>query len=79
MPQVIRAGEVAQFECASKAGAGEIVEWLWDFNHGIPEVALNPRHTFDRPGKYRVTLIVWDAAGRGARSEKTIEVLPAKS
>jgi PKD repeat protein len=79
MAQAIHAGEAAQFECASKAGAGEIVERLWDFNDGIPEVVANPRHTFDRPGKYRVTLIVWDAAGRGARSEKTIEVLPAKS
>jgi hypothetical protein len=79
LPQVIRAGEAAQFECASRAEPGEIVEWLWDFNHGIPEVVLNPRHTFERPGKYRVTLIVWDAAGRGARSEKTIEVLPAIS
>jgi parallel beta-helix repeat protein len=79
MAQAIHAGEAAQFECASKAGVGEIVERLWDFNHGIPEVTANPRHTFDRTGKYRVTLIVWDAAGRGARSEKTIEVLPAKS
>lgn len=79
LPQVIRAGEAAQFECASKAEAGEIVERLWDFNHGIPEVVLNPRHTFERPGRYRVTLIVWDAAGRGARAEKSIEVLPAKS
>lgn len=79
LPQVIRAGEAAQFECASKAGAGEIVERLWDFNHGIPEVVVNPRHTFERPGRYRVTLIVWDATGRGAPSEKTIEVLPAMS
>jgi len=36
------------------------------------------KHTFDQPGKYRVTLIVWDAAGRGARAERTVEVLPAK-
>lgn len=79
LPQVIHAGEAAQFECASKAASGEIVERLWDFNHGIPEVVANPRHTFERPGRYRVTLIVWDAAGRGARVGKTIEVLPAKS
>jgi hypothetical protein len=52
---------------------------LSDFNRDIPEVVANPRHTFERPGKYRVTLIVWDAAGRGARSEKTVAVLPAIS
>jgi hypothetical protein len=77
MPETIRAGTAAQFECASKAGTGEIVERLWDFNDGIAEVTPNPQHRFDRPDKYRVTLIVWDSAGRGARTEKTIEVLPA--
>jgi hypothetical protein len=77
MPMALHAGAAAPFECASKAAAGEIVERLWDFNHGIAEVAADPRHTFDQPGKYRVTLIVWDAAGRGARAEKIVEVLPA--
>ena len=78
MPPVIRAGAAAPFECTSRSGAGEIVERLWDFNHGIAEVAANPQHTFDQPGKYRVTLVVWDAAGRGARAEKIVEVLPAQ-
>src|ERR1017187_5036138 len=55
MPQVIRAGAAAQFECASKPASGEIVERLWDFNHGIAEVTANPQHTFEQPGKYRVT------------------------
>jgi hypothetical protein len=35
-------------------------------------------HTFDRPGRYRVTLIVRDRAERGARAEKPIEVLPVR-
>jgi len=34
---------------------------------------------FDRPGEYRVTLIVWDSAGRGGRAEKMISVLPGKT
>lgn len=79
MPETIRAGTPARFECVSKAGAGEIVERLWDFNDGIAEVAPNPEHRFDRPGKYRVTLVVWDSAGRGARTEQTIEVRPASA
>jgi hypothetical protein len=74
MPPVILAGAAASFECTSRCEAGEIVERLWDFNHGIPQVGINPNHTFDRPGKYRVTLIVWDAGGRGARAEKVVEV-----
>jgi parallel beta-helix repeat protein len=75
IPQVVQAGAAAQFECKSKPASGEIAERLWDFGHGIAEVVANPKHTFEQPGKYRVTLIVWDAAGRGARAEKVIEVM----
>ena len=44
----------------------------------FPEVTAQPQHTFDRPGKYRVTLIVWDKSGRGGRAERLIQVLSAK-
>jgi parallel beta-helix repeat protein len=76
MPDSIRAGEAVQFQ--STGSEAEIAERLWDFGDGIPEVTAQPRHTFARPGKYRVTLVVWDNHGRGGRAEKTIEVLPAK-
>jgi len=76
VPQAIRTGAAAQFTCVSKPGTGDIAERLWDFNHGIPEITASPKHTFEKPGKYRVTLVVWDSAGRGARAEKTIEVMP---
>jgi PKD repeat protein len=79
MPDTIRAGESAQFTCQSKPGNGEIVQRLWDFNHGIAEVTANPHHIYDQPGKYRITLIVWDAAGRGSRIEKTVKVLAANA
>ena len=59
-----------------KPAAGEIVERLWDFSDGIPETTSAPEHIFEWPGSYRVTLIVWDRAGRGGRAEKTIRVLP---
>ena len=75
VPGPIRVGEAVQFQCRSQP-AGGIVERLWDLGDGIPEVAAGPKHTFGRPGKYRVTLIVWDKDGRGGRAEKTIEVLP---
>ena len=78
LPKLIRAGTAAQFECQSKAASGEIAERLWDFGDGISQVTANPSHTFNRPGKYRVTLIVWDAAARGARAEKVVEVVPGK-
>lgn len=75
-PGLLRAGQPAVFACQSRSTGGQIVERLWDFNDGIPEVSDQPHHTFSQPGKYRVTLIVWDAAGRGARAEQSIEVLP---
>lgn len=77
-PTTVRAGEPASFRCASRSAKGEIVERLWDFDHGLPEVTAEPQHTFEKPGTYRVTLIVWDSAGRGARAEKTVEVQPAQ-
>jgi hypothetical protein len=76
-PETIRAGEPVEFQCSSRASS-EIVERLWDFNDGIPEVTAQPKHTFGQPGKYRVTLIAWDKNGRGARAERLIEVLPRK-
>ena len=74
LPESIRAGTAVQFQCRSHASGG-IDERLWDFGDGIPEVTARPRHTFAKPGKYRVTLVVWDKAGRGRRVEKTVEVL----
>jgi len=76
VPGGIRVGHPASFRSASHAAAGQITDRLWDFGEGIPEVAVTAKHTFDRPGAHRVTLIVWDAAGRGSRLEKTVQVLP---
>ena len=76
VPGEIRVGQPASFRSASHAAAGQIANRLWDFGEGIPEVTADAKHTFDRPGAHRVTLIVWDAAGRGSRLEKTVQVLP---
>jgi hypothetical protein len=73
-PEIVLAGEPAQFRCLSRAAAGGIGARLWDFGHGIPEVAAAPVHTFAKAGPYRVTLIVWDQAGRGGRKERVIVV-----
>jgi hypothetical protein len=76
-PDSIRAGDAVRFQCNSRPAA-PIVERLWDFGDGIPEVSIQPLHTFAKPGNYRVTLIVWDDHGRGGRAERTIRVLPGK-
>lgn len=70
MPERIVAGDPAKFACTSTG----VAELLWDFNDGIPETAAEVEHTFAKAGKYRVTLIVWDEGGQGARVERMVEV-----
>ena len=77
-PPELRAGTDARFACTSKTADGEVVERLWDFGDGIPAMEAEPTHTYAQPGTYRVTLIAWDAHGRGARTERTLHVLPAQ-
>ena len=73
---VVRAGQPVRFRCTSQAAGVKIVDRLWDFGQGIPETSAEPTTLFKQPGKYRVTLVVWDSVGRGGRSEQTIEVMP---
>jgi parallel beta-helix repeat protein len=77
-PPELRAGTAARFACTSTTADGEVVERLWDFGDGIPATETEPSHTYAQPGAYRVTLITWDARGRGARAERTLRVLPAE-
>ncbi|MBU4032894.1 MAG: SBBP repeat-containing protein [Candidatus Thermoplasmatota archaeon] len=62
---------------ASRDNKG-IVDYLWGFNDGINNVALggtNPAWTFRVPGKYEVTLTVWDADGYTDSDNITVHVL----
>jgi len=75
---------VAAFDAPAKARVGEPVRFvsvsrgiaavLWDFGDGPPSSAAEATHTYTQPGDYRVTLIAWDATGRGARAEKQIRI-----
>ncbi len=78
-PEIVRAGEAAQFRCDSRAAMGEIAERLWDFGHGIPALTAAPEHTFERPGKYRVTLIVWARPAAADAPNVGSNVLPASA
>ncbi|HEY3319730.1 MAG TPA: PKD domain-containing protein [Planctomycetota bacterium] len=73
-PAKARAGEAIQFASSSRAAEGKIVSVLWDFGDGAPSSDATATHTYAQPGEYRVTLIAWDEAGRGARAEKTVRV-----
>ena len=73
-PARARVGEPIRFTNTSRAAQGRIGALLWDLGDGAPTSAPEATHTYAAPGTYRVTLIVWDDAGRGARAEKQIEV-----
>jgi hypothetical protein len=84
IPERMKVGQPVTFRCTSKAeqspgDAGPqdgVVDRLWDFGHGIPAVAAEAVATFEKPGPQRVTLVVWDAMGRGSRVEKQVNVEP---
>ena len=69
-----RAGRRTTFRSTSSDPDGTIAHMLWDFDDGIPSTAANGEHTYDRPGQYRVALIVWDNEGRGARAERIVKI-----
>jgi PKD repeat protein len=47
----------------------------WDFGDGNSSTELNPRHTFTKAGKYRVTLNISDNEGHEAKHSKEINVM----
>jgi PKD repeat protein len=34
--------------------------WMWDFGDGTTSIAQNPKHKYEKPGTYTVSLKVWD-------------------
>ena len=77
-PNSATAGQTVAFVNTSQPGPDEAVAVLWDFGHGPPSTVANPRHIYDRPGTYRVTLVVWDRSGRGARVEKEMRITESR-
>jgi hypothetical protein len=69
-------GKPVRFTAMSTAGQRPIRQVLWDFNDGIPATEAVATHTYSRAGEYRVTLLIWDMAGRGARTETWVKVSP---
>ena len=67
-------GRPVNFINASSASGGGIAHVLWDFGDGVPSDRVNDNHVYNRPGTYRVTLVVWDAQLRGAIQERSITV-----
>jgi hypothetical protein len=73
-PAQVRMGKEVVFSSTSRAAKGEIAAVMWDFGDGVPMTETRATHTYQAPGEYRVTLLVWDEAGRGARAEKLLRI-----
>lgn len=49
---------------ADVEGGTPPLKYVWRFNDGSPDSSeANPKHTFEKPGKYRADLVVTDSAG----------------
>jgi len=70
-------GQTVNFTNTSTAAGGGIGHVLWDFGDGEPSTTFHGSHTYGKAGSYRVTLVVWDKAGRGAMKEQNVTVTAA--
>lgn len=74
-PTTAQVGEPVRFSNSSTAPGSAIGHVLWDFDAGVPCTDMNPSYVYQRPGAYRVSLVVWNTDGWGGRpAEKTILV-----
>ncbi|MFC5528204.1 fibronectin type III domain-containing protein [Cohnella yongneupensis] len=72
-PLSVQLGQPITFTNSSTDN-GTIAENLWDLGEGPPVTATSPTYTYQNPGNYRVTLVVWDNGGRASLKQQTINV-----
>ena len=77
-PSIATTGQLVTFTSGSTDPDGTIAHTLWDVNAGPPLAATSASYTYETPGTYRISLLVWDNVGRGAHAEKTLTVIPVK-
>ncbi|GAA4286201.1 PKD domain-containing protein [Georgenia daeguensis] len=56
------------------SSTGAPTSFAWDFGDGATSTAQNPRHTYQEPGVYTVTLTVTTASGQSASGNETVTV-----
>jgi len=55
---------------------GGITNYAWDFGDGESAEGLQAQHEYTRPGEFRITLSVTDAAGNVGRVARPVRALP---
>jgi len=77
-PTQARVGQTVEFTCRSAALDAPEAQVLWDLGAGAPQTGRRAHHAYERPGRTRVTMVLWDAHGRATRCEKTVAISPAQ-
>ena len=67
-----------QFSASATDEDGRISSLVWSFGDGSKSTKVNPRHTFNAPGKYTATLTAVDDKGATSRRNLVITVNPNK-
>lgn len=75
-PSSPRVGDCVYFYDHSSDEDGYIVFRYWDFGDDTSSTLKNPKHYYDSPGTYTVTLTVTDNSGASDTCTKQITVLP---
>jgi gliding motility-associated-like protein len=73
---VVTQGNPTVFTDQSTTISGNIISWNWDFGDGSNSSTQNPMHTYNAPGTYNVTLIVYNNFGCADTTVLPVIVLP---
>ncbi len=66
------------FDASDSFSTKGIVSYLWDFGDGTTSSEMRVDHTYEKPGRYTVTLTVTDKAGKTSAKTQTVDVNPPK-
>lgn len=76
-PGPVAPEELVQFDgSASKAGAGGISSYEWEFGDGATGSGVKPSHSYAKTGTYTVALTLTDDGGFTYSTSRQVEVVP---
>ena len=71
-------GYPVNFKDSSTINTGDVISyWAWNFGDSTTSTLENPRHTYARPGTYKVTMTATSSAGCGIPITKTVTEYPS--
>jgi len=62
-PKHTAAGTPVSFSALGTVSAQPVIAYLWEFGDGTTGSGQSPTHTYSRPGRYTVTLVMFSGVG----------------